>query len=269
MQVSNRTLLLIISLIISFQLLVILPVLSKALAITEKERVAKLIEGAKREEKLVGYGHLLIGDAVGLAKEFEKIYPFIKVEYTKFVRDALLTKTIMEVRNQVYIPDFMIAVAPVTYLLKKESLLRQYTSPEAEIYPKKLRDHDGYWVGGFIAPMVLMYNTKLVTSKEAPASFEDLLDPKWKGRIGLTYTDYEWFNVAKEVWGEKRATSFLKKLTGQKLSLRSGGRTLAVQLLAAGEFSILLQSFLHTIPGMKKDGASIEWIPGEFSPLSF
>ncbi len=242
---------------------------NKALAQSEKERVAKLIEGAKLEKKIGGYGSMTLPDATVLIKEFEKIYPFLKVEYTFAQATTLLPRIIMEEKAQKHLMDFTILGGEEVYILGKEGILMKYESPEAKIYPKEYKDSNGYWVGSFIKPKVIAYNTKLVSPSEVPSSFEDLLDPKWKGKIGMTDIDYDWFHAAKRFWGKERATSYLKKLAGQNPTIRGGGRTLSVQLLAAGEIPINFWALLNAVILYKRQGATIDWVPGDFVPFDY
>jgi iron(III) transport system substrate-binding protein len=67
--------------------------------------------------------------------------------------------------------------------IKKMQLLQPYDSPELKGIPAALQDPDHVYYAGRVINMVVGYNTKLVTSK--PTSFTDLLDPKWKGKVGL------------------------------------------------------------------------------------
>ncbi len=260
----------IISVTIGLLLLAMILILggsNKALAQSEQERVDKLIEGAKLEKKVMAYGSLILPDATKLIKEFEKIYPFLKVEYAKGQGPTLLNKIILEERAQHYLMDFTIMGGEEMYILGKKGILMKCELPEAKNVDKKFKDPDNYWFGLYVKPHVIGYNTKLVSPSEAPSSFEDLLDPKWKGKIGVCDVDYDWFHVAKKVWGKERARSYLKKLAGQNLSVRSGGRTLMSQLLAGGEFSIVFRCFLSSAITMKREGAPIGWVPGDFTPI--
>ena len=92
-----------------------------------------------------------------------------------------------------------------------------YKSPEADAYPAKYK-RSGNWVGCIIKPRVIAYNTKLVSAGEAPSTYEDLLNPKWKGgKIGMAENEYEWFSAAKQFWGDEKATKYLKNLAKQTI----------------------------------------------------
>jgi iron(III) transport system substrate-binding protein len=63
------------------------------------------------------------------------------------------------------------------------------------------------------------YNKKLVAEKDAPKTWEDLLNPKWKGKIGVSSATHHMARLAAGPWGEEKATNFVKALTKQDLIL--------------------------------------------------
>ncbi len=79
-------------------------------------------------------------------------------------------------------------------LYKKEGLLGKYISPESRIYPQGFKDPEGFWTAHNSLYYSFTYNTRLVAKKELPKTYEDLLDPKWKGnKIGMNIGDFEWY----------------------------------------------------------------------------
>jgi iron(III) transport system substrate-binding protein len=64
-----------------------------------------------------------------------------------------------------------------------EGLLAAYTPSWAAAVPADARDPQDRWYGTFLTPEVLVYNTEAVDSTEAPRDWDDLLDPRWRGRV--------------------------------------------------------------------------------------
>ncbi len=62
----------------------------------------------------------------------------------------------------------------------------KYISPESKAFPEKFKDPEGFWTGAVINLSVIAYNTKLIPPQEAPKTYEDLLNPKWKEKIGIS-----------------------------------------------------------------------------------
>ena len=63
------------------------------------------------------------------------------------------------------------------------------------------------------------YNKQLVPAKDAPKSWDDLLNPKWKGKIGVSSATHHYGRLAAGAWGEEKTTQFVKALTKQELIL--------------------------------------------------
>lgn len=63
------------------------------------------------------------------------------------------------------------------------------------------------------------YNKKLVPAKDVPKTWEDLLNPKWKGKIGVSSATHHMARLAVGAWGEEKTTDFVKSLTKQDLIL--------------------------------------------------
>ena len=72
----------------------------------------------------------------------------------------------------------------------KRNIITAYSPPSAGNFPPGFIDKQGYWVGFYLVPYAITYNTKLVPKTSAPKSFDDLLNPKWKGGISLEREEY-------------------------------------------------------------------------------
>ncbi len=132
-------------------------------------------------------------------------------------------------------------------------------SPESKFYPEGTKDPEGYWTSMHLNAKGIAYNTKLVSSKDVPDRWEDLLDPKWKGKLLMDPTEYEWFGALLKVWGREKGFEFMKKLSRQELEFRDGHPLLAV-LLAAGEFPIVVVSNSDTTEEERRKGAPVKWV---------
>ena len=63
------------------------------------------------------------------------------------------------------------------------------------------------------------YNKQLVAAKDAPKSWDDLLNPKWKGKMGVSSATHHQARLAAGPWGEEKTTQFVNALTKQDLIL--------------------------------------------------
>lgn len=221
---------------------------------------AKLIEEAKKEGKVVFYSGSNANDANAIKAGFEKKYPFIHFEYFRAGKDKLLGKYLTEVRSGTYLPDvYQSSIFPMT-TLQQRGLLARYLSPEREAVPEVLREKEGYWTAVVLNAMTIAYNTRLVKAEDIPKSYEDLLLPKWKGRLGLDLNKTEWFVAMLQMMGDEKGRSYMAALSKQNVQARDGN-TITGQLLAAGEFAVVVSQYPTSVEEMKKAGAPVEWIP--------
>jgi iron(III) transport system substrate-binding protein len=233
------------------------PDVARAQASAER---AKLTEEAKKEGKVVFYSGSNANDANAIKAGFEKKYPFIQFEYFRAGKDKLLGKYLTEVRSGTFLPDvYQSSIFPMT-TLQQRGLLAKYLSPEREAIPEALREKDGYWTAIVLNAMTIAYNTRLVRGDEIPKSYEDLLLPKWKGKLGLDLNKTEWFVAMLQMMGEDRGRKYMEALGKQNIQARDGN-TITGQLLAAGEFSLVVSQYPTSVEEMKKAGAPVEWVP--------
>jgi iron(III) transport system substrate-binding protein len=111
---------------------------------------------------------------------------------------------------------------------------------------------------------VLGYNTSMLPVKDAPKNYSDLVDAKWKGKMLMDSTDYDWFGTLSTVWGKEKTVEYMKRLALQNPLWRRG-HGLTAQLLGAGEVP-LAWAYNFRLERMKSDGAPVDWIE-TFDPI--
>lgn len=239
---------------------------------SEKERTAMLIEGAKKEGKVVWYTTTPPDATTIYIKKFREKYPFIEVDILRSGDDSLLVKVMAEVQAKRNVFDVMQNSAIHTVILKDKGVFAKYLSPQREFYSKTLKDAEGYWTVVQFNLDTIGYNTKLVSPLEAPKSWDDLLDPKWKGAMGMDTKAYVWFASMLKMRGEEKGLEYMKKLSKQNVKFRTG-KAIHCQMIAAGEQTIGVNLFNYGVEELKSRGASIEWVAfepvvAEIFPLS-
>ena len=158
-----------------------------------------------------------------------------------------------------YFADVIQGNAFTLFLLGKRGHLEPYASPEARSFPDSYRDPAGTWVAAYLQLNVIGYNTKLIPRSDAPKGYEDLLAPKWKGKMGLDDKQYIWFDGLLKAMGREKGLAYTRKLATQAIHFRSGN-TLLANLLAAGEFGLLINARPDSIDELKQKGAPVEWV---------
>jgi iron(III) transport system substrate-binding protein len=220
---------------------------------------SQIVERAKKEGTFLLYTSMNAPDVNQVFDGFHKRYPFITPKSYTTRSAALLERVITEARAGKYFADVIQGNAFTLYLLAKRGHTEPYASPEARSYPQSFRDQAGHWVAAYTQLNVIAYNTKLIARAEAPKGYEDLLAPKWKGRMGLDDKQYIWFDGLLKVMGREKGLAYMKKLAAQGIHFRSGN-TLLANLLAAGEFGVLINARPEGIDELKQKGAPLEWV---------
>lgn len=217
------------------------------------------VERAKKEGNLVWYTGMGSSEANVFAAEFKKKYPFVKTDIFRSSGEKVLTRFSIESRANTHRADVFQASIVQVYQAKNQGLLKKYLSEESRIYPEGMKDSQGAWNAFYLITYVIGYNTALVSPKDVPASYEDLLDPKWRGTIGLETEEYQWFYHLLQIMGQEKGMRFMSALAKQEPQLRSG-HTLLAQLVAAGEFTVAVVLYGNRVEEMIGKGAPIDWV---------
>jgi iron(III) transport system substrate-binding protein len=229
------------------------------LAGAQDSNAAKLVEGAKKEGKMIFYSSLNVEDNNGLLKKFEEKYPFIKTELNRLTADRLLIRFQSEARAKKPIADVIMNGGARTHITKKEGLLMKYVSPESKFYGTGFKDPDGYWTDAYLNAHVLVYNTRMLKPAEVPLTHADLLKPQWSGKFVMVSKAYEWFLKIIKLQGEAKGMEFFKRLAAQKPGFRIGSSQIA-DLVAAGEHPLGINTYSTNIEDLKAKGAPVEWV---------
>lgn len=222
------------------------------------DREQRIVEGARREGRLVLYTSLTVDDMTVLNAAFEKRYG-VKVQMWRASSEKIVQRALAEARAGRFDVDVFESNAPTLEILHREGLLQRVHSPHhADLIPPAVPGHRE-WVGTRLNVFVHAYNTRLVRKEELPSSYLDLLHPRWKGRLGIEASDEDWFAAVVRQLGEEKGLRFFRELVATNgLSVRRG-HTLLTNMVAAGEVPFALTVYNFTAEQMKHRGAPIEW----------
>jgi iron(III) transport system substrate-binding protein len=218
-----------------------------------------LIESAKKEAKMVFYTSVETEFARALTSAFEAKHPFIKTDIFRSTHDKIFSRMNVERQTGTYTADVVSVGEFETYHMQKKGFIAPYKSPFAAVYPDGFKDPSGYWTDLYDNLIVTAYNTTRVKRDELPKRWEDLLHPRWKGRMVLDQNEDRWFANMLYLMGEKRGMAFMQSLAKQDVAIR-GGRSLVTQLLSAGEFDLQIVAYWYRPHLMKKQGAPVDWV---------
>ena len=219
---------------------------------------ADLIEGAKKEGAMdwMGGGSAEIDEVINRA--FMKHYPFVQARKTRVQSQRLLVRFETESRAGKHTADIVRTTDWYIDIFKKKGLLLKYEPPERKNIPEEMKDREGFYTSLYLAVHVPAYNTRQLSKSDLPRSYDDLLDPKWKGKLGLEDAAYVWFVNMIKMKGEKQGIEFMRRLARQDVSLRAS-TTLLTNLVAAGEIPIAIDLYADDVERTKKAGAPVDW----------
>jgi iron(III) transport system substrate-binding protein len=227
-----------------------------------------VLAGAQKEGELTTWAVGEIPFQTMVVDRFKKKYPFMKkVDAVRIPSEKLRTRLITEAQTGKSSSVDILGVGgfELIYLLDK-GFFSVYRSPEADAMPAGYKDPNGRWAAYYVNTAAAAYNTRMVAPRDVPQKWEDLLEPKWKGKIAFFDEEYEWYANYLKIVGRGKGLEFMRRFATQDLQYR-GGHTQMVQLLAAGEFPILSVTFAPRVSVVKESGAPIDWLalPPTFS----
>lgn len=138
-----------------------------------------LVENARKEGRVAFYANITAVEPIIKAFTADT---GVKAEYTRISSPKFVATTITEFEAGKLSADVVQAPLPVLELLKEKGILAAYRSPEAARYPEWARKDDRIMLFG-IESMGIIYNKEVVKRADAPRRYEDLADPKWRGKI--------------------------------------------------------------------------------------
>jgi len=227
------------------------------------------VEAARTEGKVVWYTSLALPSAEKVAKLFETAHPGIKVEVHRTGSQRILQRVMQELQAGLKIVDVIhTSDAGHFVLLKEKKLLAKYTPPGVDRFPAGFKDADGYYYGLRATVNVIAYNTKLVSAADAPKTWKDLLDPRWKGKLVTAHPGYSGV-IATHVLAlvHLHGWEYFKQLAQNRLMLVQSAVDPA-GVVASGERVVAANGGDYYYYQMKKKGNPIEVVyPKEGVPL--
>jgi iron(III) transport system substrate-binding protein len=223
------------------------------------DREQVLSAGAHEEGKLVLYTSLTWMESV--AREFEKKYPFVQVEFYRADSLDISERLTNEYKAGRYATDIVHTTPAAMELFREENLIQEFWTPELLHFPAEVRQpgpNGGVWyLGSGENHISLGFNTALIPPAEAPRTLDDLLDPKWKGKMSIvtSSTGVNWVGMALETKGRE----YVQRLTTQDIKLQSLSGAALAQLVVSGEVPLSPTIFTNNIYVAKEKGAPVEW----------
>jgi iron(III) transport system substrate-binding protein len=229
----------------------------------------QLIEAANKEGKVVFYSSMDLPVGEKLGKAFEAQYPGIQIQIERSGSERLFQRIGQEFASGIHAAD-VVNSADASHFIpwKKDGWLVPFVSEEiAKYFPADYRDPDGMFATTRIWLSSIAYNTNLVKPAEAPASFVDLLDPKWAGKMVKGHPAYSGtimtatFQLVRELGWE-----YFDKLSKQRI-MQVQSSTDPPKKLALGERAVMADGNEYNVVLLKEAGQPVEPVyPTEGTP---
>jgi iron(III) transport system substrate-binding protein len=151
-----------------------------------------LIEAAKKEGKAIWYTSVDLPLAEKVARAFETKYPGVAVRVERTGAERVFQRIGQEYASRIHAVD-VVNSSDAAHLIvwKRDGILAPYVTEDiAKHYPPEHKDPDGQFASFRIFLCPVGYNTNLVKKEDAPKSFAELLDPKWKSKMVKAHPAY-------------------------------------------------------------------------------
>ena len=222
------------------------------------DRAQKILEGAKKEGALEIYTSAQSDDMGALVTAYEKKYG-IKVTVWRSSSEKVLQRAVQEARAGHSAMDLAETNGPELEGMHREKIVQAMSSPYLkDLIPEAVLPHKE-WTGTRLNVFVQAYNTSAVKKEDLPKKWEDLTDPKWKGKLGIEQEDSDWLAGEAQVLGEQHAIKVFRDIVNTNgISVRKG-HTLLTQLVVSGEIPLALTVYNYKAEQFKNQGAPIDW----------
>lgn len=241
--------------------------LAKINQLPAAERQATLAREARKEGAVIWYAPMNREDLRQFTSGFEAEYPFLKVEILTGGPQSLLNRIITEQRAGKFNYDTLNIRSSAIFTLKKAGAVMRYDTPVRKALRPGFSDKEGYFNGIWASLLVFLYNNNQLPRAQAPKTIEELLQPRWKGKMGMDQDADDLIAALLDYYGDEKGKQIVRALAAQQLNIRKG-RTLVSQLVAAGEFPVQIDAHHHEATGLRRAGAPVDYLfPEPFVPV--
>src|SRR5580693_8927125 len=219
-----------------------------------------LIDAAKKEGKVVWYTSLDLPAAERVAKAFEAKYSGIAVRVERTGGERVFQRIGQEYQSRIHAVDVVQSSDASHFIVwKRDGILEPYVPEDvAKFYPTEHKDPDGMFASFRVWLCVMGYNTDQVKAADAPKSFAELLDPKWKGKIVKAHPGYSGtimtatFQMARDIGWD-----YLEKLAKQNV-MQVQSSADPPKKLEIGERAVMADGNEYNMFQLREDGKPVE-----------
>jgi iron(III) transport system substrate-binding protein len=220
------------------------------------DRDARLLAGAKREGSVSIYSSIPVDVMSVVSAAFQRKYG-IRAVVWRGGSEEILQRTVAEARGGRHAVDVVETAAAEIEAITRERLLQPIRAPVlAELMPQAVVANRP-WITSRLIVFVTAYNTNLVRAADVPKRYEDLADPKWRGKLTIEQGDSNWLMGLSNAIGEQRTLTLFRDVVAKNNIAVRNGHGLVTNMLASGEVPITFTQYYEQAARAKREGAPI------------
>jgi iron(III) transport system substrate-binding protein len=218
-----------------------------------------LAGNAWAQETVTFYTSLHESNLPALMAAFEKKHG-VKVKAWRAAADKVLQRTVTEARAGRFEVDAVFVGSGELEALHREKLLAPVKSASHERLLAGAMPAHREWAPAYLTVWIQEYNTKAVRKDELPRSYQDLRDPRWKGRLGIEAANDDWFGRLVTAMGEEKGLELFRAVVATNGISTRKGHSLLGNLVVSGEVPFAITMHYNIAQSAKKSGAPVDWI---------
>jgi len=234
-------------------------------AMSGQARTDELVRLAKDEGELSVYTSN--NDIQELVDAFEAKYD-IHVDAYRANSETVLQRLLQEQQAGFHGVDVLETNAAEMNVVDQQGLLSPYAGElRDKVRPEGQKEN---WTADRFNAFVVAWNTNLVKPGEEPKSFEDLTDPRWKGKVSMEISDFDWYaalhaHYESQGWTEERIDALFAGIAANAVITK--GHTVQAELLGAGQFAVAVSAYSSSTDFAAVGGAPETWQPAQGRPV--
>ncbi len=228
--------------------------------------MAEIMKAAEKEGEVLWTSTFKDNEAAPFIEAFQKAYPKIKVTHEREHGGEAMERLLREISSGAPVKDLVQIHGDYENMFMKMDAVQSVNWADFKVEPAIVsRDNRLVGLSGFYYAFV--FNTNLVKKEEAPKTWNDLLDPKWKGKL-VCDTRPNAFMYLTGAWEPKKVLDYAQKLGKQNL-IFVRGQTQTMNLMAAGDYMISATAYLHPAVELAEKGAPLAWMIPDPVPFDY
>ncbi len=234
----------------------------KLKGLSAQDRDAMLVDEAKKTNGGTVNLYTEVNDPTVITDPFEKAYDGLHVSVYRAGSEQIRERVLQEAQANFAGADIVELDSLEMAILDQNHLLAPAESPYLNGVTESAKFAN--FTGDRLSYIVPVWNTTVVPTDTAPKSFEDLKDPRFKGKLALEGSDVFWFasmvdylqtqNMTKD-----QAVQLFKDIASN--AAITDGHTTTTDLVVAGQYGIAANNYIHRIRELQGKGAPLQFTP--------